>query len=113
MDLAKVVVYPLLAAVEYERKTITKTSWKSCGISSYHHINTAHIAPNMFVIHKMNPVAYRCKLLGFLSVPRCAIISAKVDSLLIRTNCGVQQPQSHDCQILLRQCSSEKKSVHV
>jgi len=53
----------------------------------------------MLFILRMNAAEYGCKLQGFPTALECAISPSNVVCLLTGMNWGVQQPQSHECQI--------------
>jgi len=65
----------------------------------------------MILILKMNPAEYGRKLWGIPTGPRFGISWSDVVCLLTGIDCGVPQPESHNCQILIGYCSMETTSA--
>jgi len=67
----------------------------------------------MFVILKMNPAEYGCKMQVFPTAPQCAISRSDVVCLLTGMKCGVRQLKLHDCQIQIGHYSRDRTSAGV
>ena len=67
----------------------------------------------MYVLLKMNAVAYCCQVQGCPTVPRFAVTGSNDVCLWTVTDRGVRQPNCHDCQISISKSSEEAMSGDV
>ena len=98
---------------EVLRKKITKRSGKSCGIYTYHQVKMACITANLLLLQKMNSVAHSCRLHGLPNILQFAPGWSDVVCLLTGINDGERPPESHVCEIITVNSSTQRMSADV